>query len=363
VKNPAVQPIDEVIAQLQHFDAIIDVRSPSEFAEDHIPGAINCPVLSDEERVQVGTIYKQVDPFEARKIGAALSARNIAHHIETQFHDKPKHWSPLVYCWRGGNRSGSMAHVLAKIGWRVVQLDGGYKSYRHFVLQDLDVLPCGLQFRSVCGATGSGKSRLLRALVNVGAQVLDLEQIACHKGSVLGEMEEQEQPPQKMFESRVWAALRSFSPERPIYVESESKKIGSLRVPEVLMETMRAAPCIVVDLSKQDRVKLLMEEYEFFLREPERLKKNLRRLVKLHGEAVIAEWEELADAGRWEELVEILLDQHYDPAYQRSIHRNYARFDEARHVQVGGVGFDIFCDVAKRLQADDGLAAEERCRA
>ena len=351
MKNPAVQQIDEVVAQLSQFDAIIDVRSPSEFAEDHIPGAINCPVLSDEERERVGTIYKQVDSFEAKKIGAALTARNIAHHIETQFLSKPKGWSPLVYCWRGGNRSGSMAHVLAKIGWRVVQLDGGYKAYRHFVLDNLDVLPNGLQFRSVCGPTGSGKSRLLRALAEVGAQVLDLEQIACHKGSVLGEMEEQEQPPQKLFESRVWACLRSSSPEQPVYVESESKKIGNLRVPEVLMNAMRAAPCVVVDLSKQDRIKLLQEEYEFFLREPERLKKNLRRLLKLHGEAVISEWEALADAGRWDELVEILLDKHYDPAYTRSIRRNYTRFDDAQQVHIDGVGFDTFCEAAKALHS------------
>jgi tRNA 2-selenouridine synthase len=358
VKNPAVLSIEEVIAQLQQFDTIIDVRSPSEFAEDHIPGAINCPVLSDEERAQVGTIYKQVDSFEARKIGAALSARNIAHHLETQFLAKPKQWNPLVYCWRGGNRSGSMAHILAKVGWRVVQLDGGYKSYRHFVLDDLDLLPNGLQFRSVCGATGSGKSRLLRALAEVGAQVLDLEQIACHKGSVLGEMETQEQPPQKMFESRVWAALRGFSPERPVYVESESKKIGNLRVPEILMGAMRAAPCIVVDLSRQDRIRLLMEEYEFFLREPERLKKNLRRLLALHGEAVIGEWEAMVDTGQWEELVAVLLDKHYDPAYSRSIRRNFSRFDDAQRLHIDGVSFDRFCAAAKELQALDSTMAE-----
>ena len=356
MKNLAVQSFDEIIAQLNRFDAIIDVRSPSEFAEDHIPGAINCPVLSDEERERVGTIYKQVDPFDAKKIGAALTARNIAHHIETQFQAMPKNWSPLVYCWRGGNRSGSMAHVLAKIGWRVVQLDGGYKGYRHFVLNDLDVLPNGLQFRSVCGPTGSGKSRLLRALVEAGAQVLDLEQIACHKGSVLGEMETEEQPPQKMFESRVWAALRSFSSAEPIYVESESKKIGNLRVPEVLMETMRNSPCIVVDLPRQDRIALLKEEYAFFLREPERLKKNLRRLIKLHGEAVISEWETLADNGRWDELVEVLLDKHYDPAYTRSIRRNYTRFDDAQHLQVRSSDWAEFQRAARGLHASTSAA-------
>jgi tRNA 2-selenouridine synthase len=353
VKNLVLKCIDELAPQLDAFDAIIDVRSPSEFSDDHLPGAINCPVLSDEEREQVGTIYKQVDPFDAKKIGAAMTARNIAHFIETQFQDKPRSWTPLVYCWRGGNRSGSMAHILAKIGWQVVQLDGGYKSYRHFVLDEMNRLPAGLQFRSVCGATGSGKSRLLKALEESGCQVLDLEGLACHKGSVLGEMETVRQPPQKLFESLLWDKLRGLDHSLPIYVESESKKIGNLRVPDVLMDTMRKAPCVELVLAREDRIKLLLEEYEFFLRDPERLKGNLRRLLKLHGQAVISEWEAMADAGEWELLVSTLLDKHYDPAYGNSIRRNFVRFGDAYQLPVAGAAYADFLDAARVLRSEN----------
>jgi tRNA 2-selenouridine synthase len=349
VKNLVLQRIEELVPQLPAFDAIIDVRSPSEYADDHLPGAINCPVLTDEERERVGTIYKQVDPFEAKKIGAAITARNIANFIDTQLHDKPRGWSPLVYCWRGGNRSGSMAYILAKVGWRVVQLEGGYKTFRHHVLNELEVLPLDMQFRSICGATGSGKSRLIKALEDSGCQVLDLEGLACHKGSVLGDMETIQQPAQKLFESMLWDKLRALDPARPIYVESESKKIGNVRVPELLMARMRQAPCIEVVLERQDRIQLLLEEYEFFLRDPERLKLSLRRLHKLHGEAVISEWESMIDAGQWQLLVSTLLDKHYDPAYGNSIRRNFVQFGEARKVPVSGPSHAEFLKAAQAL--------------
>lgn len=226
----------EFFSSLDSFDTIIDVRSPSEFAEDHVPGAINCPVLSDEERVRVGTIYKQVNAFEAKKIGAALVARNIAEHIEAQFLDKPRNWKPLIYCWRGGNRSGAMAHILSQIGWHVQKLDGGYKKYRGEVNRALAAWPPRFTFQVVCGMTGSGKTRLLQVLESVGAQVLDLEKLAAHRGSVLGGLPSESQPSQKAFETRIWQLLRGFNPAQPVFVESESKKVGNLRVPEALMQ-------------------------------------------------------------------------------------------------------------------------------
>ena len=212
-----------VITQLHEFDEIIDVRSPAEFAEDHIPGAISCPVLDDAQRVCIGTLYKQ-SPFEAKKAGAVLIARNIARHLEDHWQQRPKSWHPLIYCWRGGQRSGAMTHILRQIGFAAERLDGGYKSYRQHVLQQLPTLPAKLSFRVLCGLTGSGKSRLLIALEQAGAQVLDLEKIARHRGSVLGDLPDEAQPSQKSFDSQLLARLASFDSAIPVYVESESKK-------------------------------------------------------------------------------------------------------------------------------------------
>ncbi len=320
---------DVTVAQLSGYDDIIDVRSPAEYAEDHIPGAINAPVLSNEERAWVGTIYVQESAFEAKKLGSALISRNIAHHLETLFKDKPKGWKPLIYCWRGGQRSGAMAIVLAQIGWQTSRLSGGYKAYRRHVMDELRRLPANFTFRVVCGATGSGKSRLLRVLHDQGAQVLDLEQLAKHRGSLLGNLPNEPQPAQKMFDSLVWDALRHFDPQRPVFVEAESKKIGTVAVADALLEAMRGAECILLDAPLPARVKLLMEDYEHFLRDPDLLAQRLAPLVELHGHKVIEEWKALAAQGNWAALVEDLLTRHYDPAYRRSTTANFLRLKEA----------------------------------
>ncbi len=348
MKYPAVLSFDQILPELEQFDTIIDVRSESEFALDHIPGAINCPVLDDEERIRVGTLYKQVNAFEAKKVGAPLVAKNIARHIETLFADKPRDWKPLVYCWRGGNRSGSMAHILAKIGWPVVQLDGGYKAYRAHVSAALDNPP-QVDFRVVCGTTGSGKSRLLETLERCGAQVLDLERLAAHRGSVLGHLPNEPQPSQKMFESRIWARLRRFDPSLPVFVESESKKVGNLRVPDAVMERMRASPCISLMLSRRNRVRLLMEDYRHFTADPASLNGQLAHLVQLHGHAKIAAWHEMANTGAMEELVDQLLVEHYDPAYLRSIDRNFVRYGQARVVELSDIAAGDFERAARQL--------------
>ncbi|MBI1890633.1 MAG: tRNA 2-selenouridine(34) synthase MnmH [Burkholderiales bacterium] len=349
MKFPALLPFSEILPQLEQFDTIIDVRSPSEFAEDHIPGAINCPVLDDDERARVGTLYKQVGAFEAKKVGAALVARNIARHIDTLFHDKPRGWKPLVYCWRGGNRSGSMAHILAKIGWPAIQLDGGYKEYRRHVSAALPGVAANLNFQVICGTTGSGKSRLLQTLAAQGAQVLDLEQLACHRGSVLGNLPSEPQPSQKNFESRIWQILRHFSPQAPVFVESESKKVGQLRVPDELMEKMRSSPCVSLQLSQSNRIKLLMEDYEHFVANPSALNTQLECLLQLHGREKINRWKEMAIAGNMEALVDELLTQHYDPAYLRSIERNFARFSQAAPLVLNDIAEQTFIEAAKRL--------------
>ncbi len=348
MKYPALLSFADVLPELDQFDAIIDVRSPSEFALDHLPGAINCPVLDDDERIRIGTMYKQVNAFEAKKVGAALVSRNIARHLEQSFIDKPRDWKPLVYCWRGGNRSGAMAHILAKIGWPAIQLDGGYKAYRAHVSEALAVPP-QLPFRVICGTTGSGKSRLLEVLNAIGAQVLDLEQLAVHRGSVLGNLPSQPQPSQKMFDSLIWQKLRKFDPALPVFVESESKKVGNLRVPDALMGAMRASPCISLALSRPNRVRLLMEDYEHFTKDPAILNTQLDCLVKLHGADKIGRWHGLANGGQMAALVDELLLDHYDPAYLRSIDRNFTQFDQAQVLELDDISAPAMLAAARSL--------------
>jgi tRNA 2-selenouridine synthase len=349
MKYPALLSFTEILPQLDAFDAIIDVRSESEFAEDHIPGAINCPVLNDDERIRVGTLYKQVSSFEAKKTGAALVARNIARHIDTLLLDKPRDWKPLIYCWRGGNRSGSMTHVLAKIGWPAVQLDGGYKEYRRHINSALAELPVRFNFNVVCGTTGSGKSRLLQQLAGVGAQVLDLEQLAAHRGSVLGNLPTETQPTQKAFESSIWQTLRKFHHDQIVFVESESKKVGNLRIPDVLMEKIRTSPCLSLTLSKANRVKLLMEDYAHFVNDPARLNTQLDCLIPLYGHQKIARWQEMSLANDMHPLVLELLSEHYDPAYGRSIDRNFSQFSQAQQLELSDISEQAFRMAAGQL--------------
>lgn len=317
------------VTQAGEFDEIIDVRSPAEFAEDHMPGAVNCPVLSNEERTRVGTIYKQESPFAAKKLGAALVARHIAEHIESRFLDKPRDWKPLVYCWRGGKRSGAMTHVLRQIGWHACALEGGYRSWRRHVVAELAELPRRFSFRVVTGATGSGKSRLLEALAAQGAQVLDLEALAAHKGSVLGGLPDEAQPSQKMFESRLLAVLQGLTFERPVFVEAESRKIGRLQVPDALLETMRASPCLRIEATDAARVRFLIGDYDYFLADPATLKEKLDCLRELQSGETLARWKALVDAREWPALVGELLEKHYDPLYRRSQGKNYVHFPEA----------------------------------
>ena len=317
------------VAQLSEFDEIIDVRSEAEFAEDHVPEALNCPVLNNAERARVGTLYKQVSAFDAKKVGAALVSANIARHIEARFLDRPRSWRPLVYCWRGGERSGAFAHVLSQVGWHVGRLDGGYKAYRRAVVSDLTAIPRNFNWRVVCGLTGTGKSRLLRALHEAGCQVLDLEALASHRGSVLGDLPHAAQPSQKLFESAIWKTLGGFDASRPVFVEAESKKVGALRVPETLIEAMWKSECVVLEAPLPVRVALLKEEYVHFLDQPENLIAKLECLTPLHGRAVIDRWRDLALSRQWDELTADLLVKHYDPAYSRAIAKHYPMLPRA----------------------------------
>ncbi len=339
------------VTQLSGFDAIIDARSPSEYAEDHIPGAVNCPVLSDEERARVGTLYKQVSPFEAKKVGAALVARNIARHLEERFLDKPKGWRPLVYCWRGGQRSGAFQHILREIGWDAHRLEGGYKEWRRHVLAVLAERPGSLAFRVVSGATGSGKSRVLEALAARGAQVLDLEALAAHRGSVLGSLPDAPQPSQKAFETRLYAALSGFDPARPVFVEAESRRIGTLHLPDALVAAIRAAPCLRIEATLTARVEFLLRDYAWFLDDPRLLAEKLAHLRGLQSAETLARWRALARARDFRALVAELLERHYDPLYQRSQTKNYAAYERAPAFVTDDLSPAGIDDLARRILA------------
>ena len=337
------------LSQLGEFDEIIDVRTPAEFAEDHIPGAINCPVLSDEERIIVGTMYTQVSPFEARKVGAALAARNIAEHLQTSFCNHPKAWRPLIYCWRGGQRSGSMTIILNQVGWAAHKLDGGYKSYRQAVRNKLGNLPDELRLKVICGPTGSGKSRLLHALAENGQQVLDLEKLALHRGSVLGRWPDQPQPSQKWFEGQFLQMLQSFDLTRPVYVEAESNKIGRITLPNSLVSAMHNSECLLLETGIEVRVAGLLEDYQHYVNDPALLLTHLQSIYQYHGAKRLAQWAELIQSRDYAALVGELLTLHYDPSYSRATVTHYPRLAQAARISLANLSDDELKRVAAIL--------------
>lgn len=312
------------------FSAIIDARSEDEFTLDHLPGAINWPSLNNEQRILIGTLYKQVGSFEAKKHGAALVAANISQHIQNSVLALPKDWQPLVYCWRGGKRSGSLALILGQIGFKVSIIEGGYKAFRSQLVEAIPPLVKTLSWRVICGPTGAGKTRLLHCLKSQGAQVLDLEGLANHRSSVLGIMPGLPQPSQKHFDTLLWNELRQFDPSKPVYIESESRKVGNLAVPEALILAMRASPCFKLELSDDERVKLLLEDYDFFVQNPSFFSQRLDALVAIRGKQVVEEWQRLIMTGDIEKVVRDLLLTHYDPTYFASMQRNFLLIDQAK---------------------------------
>ena len=329
MRSPAVLDIAECLAQIDRFDSIIDARSPSEFALDHLPGAINLPVLDDAERALVGTTNAQRSPFEAKRLGAGLVCRRIEGILTNHLSDRGPTWRPLVYCWRGGNRSGSLATVLSRIGWRTTVIDGGYRAFRRHVVAEMPLRIAALRFVVLAGRTGTAKSLVLARLRARGLQALDLEQLARHRGSVLGAIPDQPQPTQKAFETGLWSALRSFDPSRPVFVESESRRIGSCQLPGPLIEAIRGSPCTVLEPPLDFRIGFLRGQYEHLSASPALLAERLETLTHMHGRERIAHWTGLARQGRIDELIEALLSEHYDPAYDRSMARNFTRLDQA----------------------------------
>ena len=301
---------------LAGFDDVIDVRSPSEYAEDHLPGAINLPVLDDAERARVGTIYKQVAPFDARRIGAALVAANAARHIAGPLANRGGGWRPLVYCWRGGQRSGSFEVILKQIGWRVERLEGGYKAWRALVVERLQNGPIPSPVIVLDGNTGSAKTEILLRLRDRGHQVIDLEGLAHHRGSLFGGMPGG-QPGQKMFEGRLAAAIEALDPARPVLVEAESSRIGDLGVPKAMWQAICAAPRLRLDVPPEARAAYTATRYDDMVADPARVAHILDRMAPQHPAERMALWRAQLDARDWHALSLGLLRDHYDPRYLR----------------------------------------------
>jgi len=310
---------------LQHqsfsiYDDIIDVRSSSEFAEDHIPGAINLPVLSDEERAEVGTIYVQDSRFRARRRGAALVSANISRHLQTFLVDKSADYRPIIYCWRGGMRSAAMATVLSEVGWSVAVLDRGYKAWRRRAVSVLREDPAPMKILLLDGQTGTAKTDILRALAGGGCQTLDLEDCAKHRGSVFGQHGVHPQPTQKFFESLLLSALDQLDLQRHIVVEAESNMIGKRLIPDRLANAMRSAPRIEIHADLQTRARYLVQVYSEFKKDAERLEASINALQPFHSRGTIERWLKLATEMKGEQLAAEIAEHHYDPLYSRQRH-------------------------------------------
>ncbi|MFO8125130.1 tRNA 2-selenouridine(34) synthase MnmH [Yoonia sp.] len=336
-------------AILNHgFDTVIDVRSPAEFAQDHIPGAINLPALSNEQRAEVGTIYKQISAFDGRKIGAGMVIRNVADHIDGPLMDKDGAWRPLVYCWRGGQRSGVFSTLLSEIGWRADTVKGGYTAFRRLVKASLYDDPLPHRFVLLDGYTGTAKTEILPRLAARGVQVIDLEGLACHRGSLLGGMPGG-QPSQKAFETGLAVALSKLDPARPVVVEAESSKIGRIALPASVWAAMLAAPRIVIQVPTAARAAYLARAYREVIEDPEIVAEKLAPLRRLRGHATVDRWIALSQEGALVDLSHALMVDHYDPSYAKS-----RRIDE-REV-LAEVSVETL-DEAGQERAADAIAA------
>ncbi|MDR2335914.1 MAG: tRNA 2-selenouridine(34) synthase MnmH [Burkholderiaceae bacterium] len=343
-------------ADRHRFDAIIDARSPAEFAEDHIPGAINCPVLDNEERAIVGTIFVQQSAFEARRVGGAMVAANLARHLKEQFADKPENWKPLVYCWRGGLRSGSMVQWMRLVGWDAQQLAGGYKSFRREVIRQIEERVPQLDLRVILGATGSAKTRILQALEAQGAQVLDLEHYARHKGSLLGNLPGVAQPSQKHFETQIATVLERVDLSRPVYVEGESARIGRMSVPIPLITRMRHAQPIEIAATSEARLAYLLRDYEYLGNDVPLLCEKLGMLTEHLGKEVVGRWQNWAREHQLSPLFAELMALHYDPHYRRSQSRHFALWEKRRSVEATSLDQASIERIAMQILDDEGKA-------
>ena len=341
------------VTDIAQFDTIIDARTPAEFELDHIPGAINCPVLSNEERVTIGTIYKQVSPFEAKRLGAALVAENLAKHLKESFADKPANWKPVVYCWRGGLRSGSMVTWLRLVGWDAQQLAGGYKAFRHHVVEQIEAIVPHLKLQVLCGATGSAKTRVLHALKAQGAQVVDLEGLARHKGSLLGSLPGVPQPSQKNFETLLAQELQALDVSRPVFIEGESPKIGRIALPLTLVKHMHCSEVIEIQATTPARLEYLLSDYAYLGDHVEVLCERLGYLKEIQGSETVVRWQEWAQNGELPSLFGELMQLHYDPLYARSQSKHFAQWAQRFSLPAQDLGAQAVDALARKITEID----------
>ena len=304
------------------FDTIIDVRSPLEYEEDHIIGSINCPVLDDQERIIVGTIYKKESTFKAKIIGSSLTARNIAKHIEEKFINQQGSWQPLVYCWRGGQRSKAFSIILSEVGWRTCQLEGGYKKYRNEVINFLNRIGSKLKIILISGKTGSAKTKILQNIKLQGGQILDLENLANHKGSLLGKIPGLKQPSQKLFESKLYHQIKQLDLRKNVYIEAESSKIGNIHIPKTIWAKMIVSPRIEIEADLELRSSFLLKDYRYMCENPELIKPIIYGLKNRLSKKLINDWLELITKKLWLDLTKSFLENHYDPSYSSNTIKN-----------------------------------------
>ena len=329
------------------FDTIIDVRSPLEFAEDHIVGAINCPVLSDLERQKVGTIYKKESSFKAKIIGSSLTAKNIAFHIENNFMEKKGSWQPLIYCWRGGQRSKAFSIVLSEVGWRTNQLKGGYKEYRNQVINFLDNIGPKLKITLISGKTGSAKTKILKSIENEGGQILDLEGLANHKGSLLGKIPDLIQPSQKFFESLIFNKIQNLNLKDKIYIEAESSKIGNIHIPKSIWKKMIKSPRIEISANVELRAKFLVSDYDYMCNDPTLINPIIKGLKNRLSKKLFDEWTNLIDRKKWFDLTKSFLENHYDPSYSSNTIKNDRKI--IKKITTTSLNNSDIKDIAKKI--------------
>lgn len=310
---PDTVPFD---ASLLDSHLVVDVRTPLEFADDHIPGAMNVPLLSDEERVEIGTLYKQTGPYEARRRGLELTAHRFPAMV-AEIADAAAGRPILVYCWRGGLRSKTVTSILDLTGHRAVQLQGGYRAFRNHVAAFFTpYVPSG-PLVVLHGMTGIGKTTFLLGLRTDIWRVIDLEGLACHRGSAFGELGLTQDLTQKRFETLLWNALRQVPPGMPIILEGESRRIGKISLPGNLYEVMREGTLVWGHASLETRVARLIDEYgrpDF----KEGMGAALDRIRKRLGGDKYAEIAGYLERWELEPFMAELMTSYYDRLYYKT---------------------------------------------
>jgi len=294
---------------------VIDVRSPTEFAQGHIPGAHNLPLFNDDERAEVGTLYKQKGRIQAIQRGLEIAGTKM--RLFTNFALRLKSSELLLYCWRGGMRSASMAWLFEAIDIRCTLLERGYKAYRTHILASFSK---PLKMVLLGGFTGGGKTEILNALHTYGAQVLDLEHLANHKGSAFGGIGQAQQPTTEQFENLIATQCAQIDPFQPLYVEDESRNVGRCSIPLPFWEQMRSAPLMCIQTPRPHRTHRLMQEYAGF--DTELLCEAIKKIEKRLGFDRCNEASLACRQGERQKALEICLD-YYDKAYANQLYERF----------------------------------------